>query len=79
MLTLPPDLNVYITAALFVLGAYLFALYLGLIVWTVPRHSLPLARRARRDPGDPSGGPLHPARAARLHAIAAAHDPGRAT
>jgi len=34
MITLPPDLNVYITAALFVLGAYIFALYLGLVVWT---------------------------------------------
>jgi RNA polymerase subunit RPABC4/transcription elongation factor Spt4 len=34
MFTLPPNLNVYITAALFVLGAYLFALYLGMVVWT---------------------------------------------
>lgn len=34
MFTLPPELNTYITAALFVLGAYLFALYLGLLVWT---------------------------------------------
>jgi RNA polymerase subunit RPABC4/transcription elongation factor Spt4 len=33
-MTLPPNLNVYISAALFVLGAYVFALYLGLIVWT---------------------------------------------
>jgi len=32
-MTLPPNLNVYISAALFVIGAYLFALYLGLIVW----------------------------------------------
>ena len=31
---LPANLNVYISAALFVLGAYLFALYVGLIVWT---------------------------------------------
>jgi RNA polymerase subunit RPABC4/transcription elongation factor Spt4 len=31
---LPPNLNVYITAALFVVGAYIFALYLGLVVWT---------------------------------------------
>ncbi len=28
------NLNVYISAALFIAGAYLFALYLGLIVWT---------------------------------------------
>jgi len=34
MITLPPNLNVYITAALFVLGAYMFAVYLGLVVWT---------------------------------------------
>ncbi|GAI31437.1 unnamed protein product, partial [marine sediment metagenome] len=33
-MTLPPNLSVYISAALFVLGAYVFALYLGLIVWT---------------------------------------------
>lgn len=32
-MTLPPNLNVYVSAALFVLGAYVFALYLGLIVW----------------------------------------------
>jgi len=32
--TLPANLNVYVSAALFVLGAYLFALYLGLVVWT---------------------------------------------
>jgi len=31
---LPPNLNVYVSAALFVLGAYLFALYAGLIIWT---------------------------------------------
>ena len=31
---LPPNLNVYITVALFILGAYLFALYAGLVVWT---------------------------------------------
>ena len=34
MLTLPPSLDVYITAALFVVGAYGAALYVGLIVWT---------------------------------------------
>ena len=33
-MTLPSNLNVYISAALFIAGAYLFALYLGLIVWT---------------------------------------------
>ena len=33
-MTLPANLSVYISAVLFVLGAYLFALYLGLIVWT---------------------------------------------
>jgi RNA polymerase subunit RPABC4/transcription elongation factor Spt4 len=33
-MTLPANLSVYISAALFVVGAYLFALYLGLIVWT---------------------------------------------
>jgi RNA polymerase subunit RPABC4/transcription elongation factor Spt4 len=33
-ITLPANLNVYVSAALFVLGAYLFALYLGLVVWT---------------------------------------------
>ncbi len=32
-MTLPPNLNVYISALLFVLGAYTFALYIGLIVW----------------------------------------------
>lgn len=32
---LPANLNVYITVALFILGAYLFALYAGLVVWTV--------------------------------------------
>jgi len=32
--TLPANLNVYVSAVLFVLGAYLFALYLGLVVWT---------------------------------------------
>lgn len=31
---LPPSLNVYVSAALFVIGAYVVALYLGLIVWT---------------------------------------------
>lgn len=33
-MTLPPSLSVYISAALFVLGAYAAALYVGLIVWT---------------------------------------------
>ena len=33
-MTLPPSLSVYISAALFVLGAYVAALYVGLIVWT---------------------------------------------
>lgn len=33
-MTLPPDLNVYISALVFVLGAYIIALYVGLIVWT---------------------------------------------
>ena len=33
-MTLPPNLNVYISAAVFVIGAYLMALYVGLIVWT---------------------------------------------
>lgn len=33
-MTLPENLNVYISASLFVIGAYLFALYVGLIVWT---------------------------------------------
>ncbi len=33
-MTIPADLNVYISALLFFLGAYLIALYLGLIVWT---------------------------------------------
>jgi len=32
---LPANLNVYISAAVFVIGAYIFALYAGLIVWTV--------------------------------------------
>jgi len=32
--TLPANLNVYGSALFFVLGAYLFALYVGLIVWT---------------------------------------------
>jgi len=31
---LPANLNTYLSALLFVLGAYLFALYVGLIVWT---------------------------------------------
>lgn len=34
-MTLPSDLNLYISAAMFFLGAYIFALYLGMIVWTV--------------------------------------------
>ena len=33
-MTIPPDLNVYVSAALFILGAYMFALYVGMIVWT---------------------------------------------
>lgn len=33
-MTLPANLNVYISAALFVLGAYGAALYVGMIVWT---------------------------------------------
>ncbi|MHB1356661.1 MAG: zinc ribbon domain-containing protein [Anaerolineae bacterium] len=33
-MTLPPNLNVYVSAALFVLGAYIFALYAGLVIWT---------------------------------------------
>jgi RNA polymerase subunit RPABC4/transcription elongation factor Spt4 len=33
-MTLPPNLNVYVSAALFVVGAYIFALYAGLIIWT---------------------------------------------
>jgi len=33
--TLPANLNVWISAAVFVVGAYIFALYAGLIVWTV--------------------------------------------
>lgn len=33
-MTLPANLDVYISALLFVLGAYFLALYLGLIVWT---------------------------------------------
>ena len=32
-MTLPANLNVYISAALFVVGAYAAALYVGLIVW----------------------------------------------
>lgn len=34
-MTLPANLNVYISVALFILGAYVFALYIGLIVWAV--------------------------------------------
>ena len=33
-MTLPANLNVYISVALFVVGAYVAALYVGLIVWT---------------------------------------------
>ncbi|MHB0857232.1 MAG: zinc ribbon domain-containing protein [Anaerolineae bacterium] len=33
-MTLPANLNVYVSAALFVLGAYGAALYVGMIVWT---------------------------------------------
>lgn len=33
-MTLPANLNVYLSAALFVLGAYVLALYVGLLVWT---------------------------------------------
>ncbi|MFP3897371.1 MAG: zinc ribbon domain-containing protein [Anaerolineales bacterium] len=33
-MTIPSDLNVYISALMFVVGAYLIALYVGLIVWT---------------------------------------------
>lgn len=33
-ITLPENINAYISAALFVVGAYLFAVYAGLIVWT---------------------------------------------
>jgi len=36
-MTLPAQLDMYISAALFVLGAYLLALYAGLIVWTSTR------------------------------------------
>ncbi len=34
MPSIPADLNAYLSAALFVLGAWLMALYLGIIVWT---------------------------------------------
>jgi len=33
-MTLPENLNVYISALMFVLGAFFIAVYLGLIVWT---------------------------------------------
>jgi len=33
-MTLPANLDAYVAGLLFILGAYLFALYLGLIVWT---------------------------------------------
>lgn len=31
---IPPELNVYISALMFVVGAYIIAVYVGLIVWT---------------------------------------------
>lgn len=34
MPSIPADLTAYLSAALFVIGAYLMAIYLGLIVWT---------------------------------------------
>jgi len=34
-MTIPADLNVYISGAAFILGAYCFALYIGMIVWCV--------------------------------------------
>jgi RNA polymerase subunit RPABC4/transcription elongation factor Spt4 len=34
-MTLPPNLDTYVAVVFFVLGAYIFALYVGLIVWTV--------------------------------------------
>jgi RNA polymerase subunit RPABC4/transcription elongation factor Spt4 len=34
-MSVPENLNVYVSGLLFLLGAYLFALYLGLIVWTL--------------------------------------------
>ncbi len=34
MPSIPGDLTAYLSAALFVIGAYLMAIYLGLIVWT---------------------------------------------
>ncbi len=33
-MSVPENLNTYVTALLFVLGAYLLALYVGLVVWT---------------------------------------------
>jgi RNA polymerase subunit RPABC4/transcription elongation factor Spt4 len=33
-MTLPANLDMYISAAMFVIGGYLIALYLGMIVWT---------------------------------------------
>ena len=33
-MTLPANLGAYLSAALFVLGAYVMALYVGMIVWT---------------------------------------------
>ena len=32
-MTLPADLNVYLSITLFILGAYSFALYAGMVVW----------------------------------------------
>jgi RNA polymerase subunit RPABC4/transcription elongation factor Spt4 len=34
ILTLPPELDAYISAAMFIIGAYLFALWIGMVVWT---------------------------------------------
>jgi RNA polymerase subunit RPABC4/transcription elongation factor Spt4 len=34
MPSIPADLTAYLSAALFVIGAYIMAIYLGLIVWT---------------------------------------------
>lgn len=33
-MTLPPELGTYLSVALFIFGAYSFALYIGLVVWT---------------------------------------------
>jgi RNA polymerase subunit RPABC4/transcription elongation factor Spt4 len=34
ILTLPPELDAYISTAMFVVGAYFFALWIGMVVWT---------------------------------------------